>query len=51
MEKDVSIGMSRKTVRVRDGDTADLQGNAGFEFVRVPAVANSHSAQQFCYFS
>ena len=39
MTEHISVGMSAQSVRMRQSDATDFEGNAWFEFVRIPAVA------------
>src|SRR2546425_5739305 len=44
VQEDVSVRVATQPFVVRQSHPADLERNAGFEFVRVPAVANSYAA-------
>src|SRR5208282_300966 len=42
VQQDVAVGMAAETLVVRQSHAPDFERNAGFEFVRVPTVADAH---------
>jgi hypothetical protein len=42
VQKHIAIGMATQTFRMSHSDSADLEWNTSFEFVRIPAESDSH---------
>ena len=42
MQKQVAIGVATEAFRMSQGDSPNLEWNASFEFVRIPAESDSH---------
>lgn len=43
MQQNVTVGVTAQTLVMRNFQSANLERNTAFEFMRVPAIANSHA--------
>jgi hypothetical protein len=49
VEENVAIGVAAEALVMRESYAADFQGDAGFEFVGIPAVADANFGLQDCF--